>query len=155
MTGVDPLPWRVSGYRSQAAARWCFLREQERRIEKVSETIARVGNSEPLGLLLRREEAKRTEARSKLAALTSNEAAPENRPDPALVRRQFEELTRMLDESPERAREAAHRLLTDIVVPPTVEDGEDVYAAVGGVKTSSAAHLGGRVLVSDGCGGRI
>lgn len=71
------------------------------------------------------------------------------------MRRQFEELTAILDQAPERAREAAHRLLTEITLTPTIEDGEEVYEAVGGVKTSSAAHLGGRVLVSDSCGGAM
>jgi hypothetical protein len=90
-----------------------------------------------------------------LAALVTEEAAPEARPDPAQVRCQFAELTSIIDQAPVRAREAAHRLLTEITLTPTIEDGEEVYAAVGGVKTNSAAHLGGRVLDKDGCGGAI
>jgi DNA invertase Pin-like site-specific DNA recombinase len=131
------------------------VREQERRVEKVTEAIAKVGFSESLAVQLRKEDAKLTQARSKLAALFAEEAAPESRPDPAQVRREFEELTRIMDQAPERARGSAHRLLTEIILTPTVEDGEEVYRAVGGVKTNSAAHLGGRVLVRDGCGGRI
>ncbi len=87
--------------------------------------------------------------------MASDSAGVEARPDPAQVRRRFDELTSIIDQAPERAREAAHRLLTEITLTPTIEDGEEVYEAVGGVKTSSAAHLGGRVLLKDGCGGRI
>lgn len=131
------------------------VREQERRVEKVTEAIANVGFSEPLALQLRKEDARLAQAQSKLAALASNEEAPETRPDPAQVRRQFEELTTIIDQAPERAREAARGLLTEITLTPAIEDGEEVYQAVGGVKTNSAARLGGRVLVNDGCGGRI
>jgi site-specific DNA recombinase len=131
------------------------VRALEARVEKVTEAIATVGHSDTLLAKLRAEETKLAEARAKLASLAADQAEPEERPDPAQVRRQFEDLSALLDRAPERARDAARRLLTDIILTPAMENDEQVYEAVGGVKTSSAAHLGGRVLVNDGCGGRI
>jgi hypothetical protein len=78
---------------------------------------AQVGYSEPLAVQLRKEEVLGG-ARSKLAALAPAKKTPEARPDPAQVRRQFEELTTIIDQAPARAREAAHRLLTDITLTP-------------------------------------
>lgn len=127
----------------------------ESRVEKVTEAIATVGHSDTLLAKLRGEEVKLSEVRAKLAALAADRAGTEDRPDPAPVRRLSEDLSALLDRDPERAREAARRLLTGITLTPTTEDGEPVYEAMGGLKTSSAAHLGGRVLVNDGCGGRI
>jgi len=46
------------------------------------------------------------------------------------VRKQFEDLSGLLDRAPERARETARRLLTDITLTPAVENGERVYEAV-------------------------
>lgn len=54
----------------------------------------------------------------------------EERPDPSQVRKQFEDLSGLLDRAPERARETARRLLTDITLTPAVENGERVYEAV-------------------------
>lgn len=71
------------------------------------------------------------------------------------MHRQLEELTTIIAHAPERAREAARGLLTEITLTPAIEDGEEVYQAVGGAKTNSAARLGGRVLVNDGCGGLL
>ncbi len=77
------------------------------------------------------------------------------RPDPAQVRQRFEDLVAIMEQAPERARESARRLLTPITLTPGVENGEPVYDVAGGVKTTSAAHVDGRVLVKVGCGGRI
>jgi hypothetical protein len=50
--------------------------------------------------------------------MAADQVEPEERPDRAQVRRQFEDLSALLVRDPELARDAARRLLTDITLTP-------------------------------------
>jgi hypothetical protein len=130
------------------------VRDQEARVQKITEGFARVGFSEALAAQLRQEEDRLRELRSRLAALEPEPEKARKALDPAVAERLALRIEEYARKAPERAREALAAVVTPIVLKPVTEAGARRYVAEGSISIDPATLEGGRVD-NGGCGGRI
>jgi site-specific DNA recombinase len=130
------------------------VRAQEVRVQKVTESFARVGFSEALASQLRTEENRLRELKARLSAAHPARGNAPRPLDKAVAERLALRLEEYARKAPERAREALAAVVTPIVLNPVRTGETRGYVAEGSISIDPATLRDGRVD-NDGCGGRI
>ncbi len=134
---------RVAAMESEVAT-------QNRKVERLLDTIMSVGFSEVLSKRVKAEEAKLVEMRGKLTALTRSgrpKAPPVINVDTLIA--DLRSLRTLREKDPAAARDALHRVVESVVLEPV----GDEYEATLAFRNSTAAIAGGRVGDNYSCGG--
>ena len=128
------------------------VRAQEKKVERLLDTITNVGVSEAATRRLKTEEAKLVEMRGKLTALARSgkpKALPAINVETLIA--DLRSLRTLTEKNPAAARESLLRVVESVVLKPV----GDEYEATLALRNSTAAIAGGRVGDKSGCGGRI
>lgn len=128
------------------------VKAQERKVERLLDTIMSVGVSETASRRLKTEEAKLVEMRGKLTALVRC-GRPKDPPainTDALIA-DLRSLRTLTEKNPAAARGALHRVVESVTLKPV----GDEYEATLAFRNTTAAIAGGRVGDNGSCGGRI
>jgi hypothetical protein len=136
----------------QAATMGAEVRAQEKRVERLLDTITNVGISEAATRRLKFEEAKLIDMRGRLAALTRS-AKPKELPAISVegLVADLRSLHTLTEKNPAAARDALQRVVASVVLKPV----GDEYEATLAFRNSTAALASGRVGDNVSCGGRI
>jgi hypothetical protein len=150
---VSALQRQGSGAPDETARR---VRECERRVANLTESLAKVGWSEALASKLRDEENLLAKLRAERS--TAKREAPRVVPHPTAVATYLKDLFPLLDTDPVRGRELLSRFVAPVVMTPKTEGPVRHYRATGAFNLSflmSAAASGGNRIGKSGCAGRI
>jgi site-specific DNA recombinase len=125
---------------------------QEKKVERLLDTIMNLGVSEATTRRLKAEEAKLIELRGKLTALARS-AKPKKLPaiDVEDLIRDLRSLRTLSEKDPAAARESLQRVVESVVLKPVGNE----YEATLALRNYTAAIAGGRVGDKSGCGGGI
>lgn len=119
------------------------IRECERRIANLTDSLARIGWSDSLAERLRDEEAQLGRLRAERTAATRR--APPSVPEPSAIAAYLKDLFPLLEADPVRGREILSRFLAPVVMTPETESPVRRYRATGAFNLSfllSAASSG-------------
>lgn len=131
------------------------VRDCERRIANLTESLAKVGWSDALAAKLREEEALLGKLKSERAA-AAREGAPRVLPHPTAIAGYMKNLFALLETDSARGREILSRFVAPIVMTPEVEGPNRRYRATGAFNLSfflNAAALGESRSGKSGCAG--
>jgi hypothetical protein len=126
------------------------VKAQEKKAERLLDTITNVGVSEAATRRLKTEEAKLVEMRGKLTALARSgkpKALPAINVETLIA--DLRSLRTLTEKDPAAARESLLRVVESVVLTPV----GDEYEATLALRNSTAAIAGGRVGDKVGCGG--
>lgn len=157
----------LKGYREQDAIRKksgavdpgvklrAQLPEQQRRVDRLAEAVAKAGWSDALGNQLRAEEEKLNQLRVELERVVEVQK-PTLEPTEEWLRSYFGELLKLTEEAPTRGKAALQGWFGQVKVIPVGEGPEEHYEAQGSIRVGPAILAdSGAVLTMSHCGGRI
>lgn len=138
------------------------LRESDRRVGNITESLAKVGWNEAIADKLKEEEGRRSALQAQVAAAQQKQETFVL-PTDQVIKKHLANLVTLLTADPERGREALGRCLKPFVLTPEGDQGKQHYRAVGALnlslllKTETPASNDVEAGVSgyESCGGRI
>jgi hypothetical protein len=126
------------------------VQAQAAAVERIGNRLIEVGASDFLKERLRAEEAKLRDLRHALAkASVPKDAAPAPKVSLEQVLAVLEQVEKVAEKAPARAREVLAGVMEPVVLTPTPEG----YEASLTLRNETAALAGGRTLLSESCGG--
>lgn len=133
------------------------VRDAERRLANLTETIAKLGWSDAVAAKLREEEAQLGKLKAERTASARNHG-PRAVPPPGAIAGYLQNLLALLETDPVRGREILARCLGPIVMTPKAEDPDRGYRATGAFNMSFFLSAGTALPDRSGkssCAGRI
>jgi hypothetical protein len=134
------------------------VRDCERRIANLTESLAKIGWSEALATKLREEESQLARRKAERSA-ASRTSEPRTVPHPTVIAGYFRNLVALLETDSVRGREVLSRFVSPVVMTPEGEGPARRYRATGAFNLAfflSPARLeGAGVVVKSSCAGRI
>lgn len=130
------------------------LRECERRMANLTETLAKLGWSDAVATKLKEEEATLGRLKAERARGASAETGRVV-PHPALIAEDFKRLRRILEADGVRGRELLARFVAPLVMTPEAENPDRSYRATGAFDLSFFLGPQGRGFGKSSCAGRI